>query len=416
MSNQLASEINDLYARLQLGDDGDDGEGLFKLNNTWAAQNEASSQYSLVGRFITDRSINVTAKQDTMSRVWRPVRGVWIKELSPNLFLFQFGHEVDMNRVINDGPWSFDQHLLVLRRLENGVSPHQVQLFHAEFWVQVYNLPVGFMSEKVAEHIGNYIGTFVEADRNNFNGGRREFMRIRVSLDIRKSLKTRMKIQKEGEGSSWINFKYERLPGFCFFCGVIGHSDRFCELFIDFPNKNVEKNFGVWLRAPNRRTQVITENRWLRQGPPPTIEMAAGVQSSDDRAGMARPIVTGLGSNFNGSNISKNQEVLIVNEEKQGNNLNVIGNDMHGNKGKDLAVKGAVLVGNHNSNMLGLEGGCDNGPGTLIIIDSKRRRMNEGLSNTVQIDVEMGTEDTNLGSSPKNLIEAGPVDQARRAL
>lgn len=42
--------------------------------------------------------------------------------------------------------------------------------------------------------------------------------------------------------------------------------------------------------------------------------------------------------------------------------------------------------------------------------------MSDGPSNTAEEDEEMGTENTNIGSSPKNLIEAGSVDQTRRAL
>lgn len=83
-----------------------------------------------------------------------------------------------------------------------------------------------------------------------------------------------MKIQKEGEASMWATFKYERLPSFCFFCGVIGHSDRLCELFLDFLDKNVQKAFGVWLRAPARRSQVGTGNKWLLLGPPMTSPIA----------------------------------------------------------------------------------------------------------------------------------------------
>lgn len=92
-------------------------------------------------------------------------------------------------------------------------------------------------------------------------------MRIRVRIDIRKPIKRRMKIKKAGEEGMWANFKYERLPRFCFFCGIIGHCDKFCEKFFDFPDKTVEKLFGPWLRAPARRTNYTGGERWLRAGP-----------------------------------------------------------------------------------------------------------------------------------------------------
>ncbi|KAM7487244.1 hypothetical protein LguiB_024728 [Lonicera macranthoides] len=46
----------------------------------------------------------------------------------------------------------------------------------------------------------------------------REYLRIRVTIDVSKSLKRNMKIKKVNQKESWINFKYERLPNFCLFC------------------------------------------------------------------------------------------------------------------------------------------------------------------------------------------------------
>ena len=57
-----------------------------------------------MGRFLTDRSINGLIMQNTLASVWRHVKGVCIKEIQSNLFLFQFYHELDMKRVIDNGP------------------------------------------------------------------------------------------------------------------------------------------------------------------------------------------------------------------------------------------------------------------------------------------------------------------------
>ena len=61
-----------------------------------------------------------------------------------------------------------------------------------DFWVQVHDLPCGFMSEKVAIQVRNYIRTFKEGDPNNFGGYWKSYMRIRVSFDSHKPLKLKM--------------------------------------------------------------------------------------------------------------------------------------------------------------------------------------------------------------------------------
>lgn len=71
--------------------------------------------FCLVGRFLTDKVINFPAMKNTMASLWRPRKGVRIKDLSPTLFLFQFFNEVDVKRVLDLGPWTFGQHILIVK-------------------------------------------------------------------------------------------------------------------------------------------------------------------------------------------------------------------------------------------------------------------------------------------------------------
>lgn len=73
-----------------------------------------------------------------------------------------------------------------------------------------------------------------------------------------------MKIKLEGAEWGWIEFKYERLPTFCFMCGKVGHSEKFCEFFFQNFSLLESKRFGAWLRTPLRRNQNAG-NRWLRE-------------------------------------------------------------------------------------------------------------------------------------------------------
>ncbi|XWS52451.1 hypothetical protein CRYUN_Cryun11dG0071500 [Craigia yunnanensis] len=75
------------------------------------------------------------AIKNTLAYIWRPMKGVCIKNLSPSLFLFQFFHEMDVERVIKGGPWTFNQHLLLFFKLSIKVNPTQVQLFEVDFWL-----------------------------------------------------------------------------------------------------------------------------------------------------------------------------------------------------------------------------------------------------------------------------------------
>lgn len=63
-----------------------------------------------------------------------------------------------------------------------------------------------FMTEKIVKEVGNYVGTFVESCPRNFTGVWKEYLRVRVTVDLAKPLKRRMKIRKTGAGREWIMF------------------------------------------------------------------------------------------------------------------------------------------------------------------------------------------------------------------
>lgn len=81
---------------LSLADDEEEGLSF------GVAREEATGELHLrlVGHFLTDRPIRVVIMETRMSGTWRPVKGVTIKEASPDLFMFQFFHKLDMENVL----------------------------------------------------------------------------------------------------------------------------------------------------------------------------------------------------------------------------------------------------------------------------------------------------------------------------
>lgn len=72
-----------------------------------------------------------------------------------------------------------------------------------------------------------------------------------------------MKVRKSGSEWFWIVFKYENVPTFCFNCGLLGSSDKFCSKLFDTPESEIVKPYGSWIRAPLRRQTKLIGARWL---------------------------------------------------------------------------------------------------------------------------------------------------------
>ncbi|XP_074347434.1 uncharacterized protein LOC141686290 [Apium graveolens] len=164
------------------------------------------------------------AMQNVLASLWRPKEGMGVHNIAGYRYSFVFYHILDLRKVIEGGPWSFEQNMLVYHHIQNEEDPGQVALNEMEIWVQVHDILRGFISESILTSVGNFVGKYVKSNPANFDGTWRQYVRVRVRLDVQRPLKRRMKIKREGGSWNWINFKYERMGNFCFVCGIIGHT------------------------------------------------------------------------------------------------------------------------------------------------------------------------------------------------
>lgn len=77
------------------------------------------------------------------------------------------------------------------------------------------------------------------------------YLRIRITMDISQPLSRERLVRIGGPDSRWVEFKYERLPVFCYLCGKIDHDEKDCTEWIRSADSinSKEKQYGLWLRA-----------------------------------------------------------------------------------------------------------------------------------------------------------------------
>ena len=86
-------------------------------------------------------------------------------------------------------------------------------------------------------------------------------------MDITQPLCRGRMVRIGGTPPRWVDFKYERLPIFCYWCGKVDHDERDCIQWIQSKEtlRSEDKQFGAWLRASPDRLQrpqlVITSKR-----------------------------------------------------------------------------------------------------------------------------------------------------------
>lgn len=70
---------------------------------------------------------------------------MYVKPLEANRFIFQFYNEIDIKKVIDDSPWTFDRFRLVFVRLKEGDNPRSIPINNLDIWVQFHD--VGYVPE-----------------------------------------------------------------------------------------------------------------------------------------------------------------------------------------------------------------------------------------------------------------------------
>ena len=156
--------------------------------------------------------------------------------------------------VWNNGPWCFDNHLRALRRWEKGMSVRSVTFLKQPFWIQVWGLPFVIINEEVGSDIGRSIGELVEVDCKAFKSDQSRFLQIRVEVPLDKPPRRGGPvISPEGE-TTRVAFRYERLVGWCFNYGLIGHELKECQSPVNIEDGS--RPYGEWLRAGMKGRQA----------------------------------------------------------------------------------------------------------------------------------------------------------------
>ena len=147
-----------------------------------------SCSLSLIGKFLTCKPFNKRAAKNTLRKAWWLENSLQIIEVGPNLFQFKFQLEFDMVRIIQDGPWAFDNQLLLLRWWQKGMTVENIKLKHASLWIQIWGALFDMVSPQVVKEVGSRLGIVEEVEWKQRHDDPNFFMHVKVALPIGKPL------------------------------------------------------------------------------------------------------------------------------------------------------------------------------------------------------------------------------------
>ena len=207
------------------------------------------------------------AVTQTFKPLWKANAGFLARDLGNNLMLFTFEDDADLDRVLLYEPWSFDKSLVAFQRAEDEIDPETLVFKHTAFWVQIQNLPLTALKKEIAMAIGQSTKVIMRTSETDEEVGASRIMRIRVQVDISRPLCCGRKIAFPKGGEGWVSFKYERLPNFYYWCGLLTHSETDCDYWLRNQDNlhSDEHEYGVWMCAemdrPHRKVVITVAGR-----------------------------------------------------------------------------------------------------------------------------------------------------------
>lgn len=213
-------------------------------------ENPSNVTYDLVGRVVAEKSYSAHTLQLNIERLLRPVRGFQFQSLGANKFVLKFNHQLDRTHAMEGCPWLMDRHALLLSLIPDEASPEMMILNFMNIVVRLHHIPMMYRKVDVVSRLCEKMGMVLEVIPPK-GSTYQEYIRVRVQLQISEPFQRGTYMRLKGGARIWVSFTYERMPIYCFLCGLVGHLEKKCQLrfangFVD-PGRNFP--YGEWLKA-----------------------------------------------------------------------------------------------------------------------------------------------------------------------
>ena len=83
---------------------------------------------TIAAKFLTRKNINIDAVARTFRPLWKADKDFTIRDMGEKKILFTFKDEIDVERVMQNGPWAYDRSLVICQRVEDNIPIKEVPL------------------------------------------------------------------------------------------------------------------------------------------------------------------------------------------------------------------------------------------------------------------------------------------------
>ena len=223
----------------------------------------SENSLTLMGRLTNPSSQRLWSLIPFLSNRWN-LRGKAIgSDLGRGCFQFRFEYEEDLQKVLDNRPYHFDQWMVILQRWEPVISatfPSQIP-----FWIELQGLPMHFWKPSMLLSIGSELGDVVDHEITP------SAAKIKVTIDGLKPITKETIVDFEDGSEILVTLEYKSLKNHCLHCLRLSHEKKDCPGLqltkhsppksLPIPSKTVNKAKSQPSYTPRDYTRRTVENK-----------------------------------------------------------------------------------------------------------------------------------------------------------
>ncbi|XBI88935.1 hypothetical protein VPH35_026825 [Triticum aestivum] len=215
-------------------------------------------------KLLSEKQVIAKALENSVGRIWCPLRGVECKTMGENIFHIKFLQQSGKRKAMEEGPWVFKGDALVPEEFDPRKTLDEYNFATMPVWVRVSGLPLSMLNAGAGEIIGDEVREFMDTEVAVDAVSRLRILRVKIRLNIKEPLWRGITVhdedklcaggggsqvdgqekKKEEDEGKWCPFSYEFIPDFCHTCGIIGHTDKSCSTKL---TQGEVQQWGSWL-------------------------------------------------------------------------------------------------------------------------------------------------------------------------
>ena len=212
-------------------------------------------KWALVGKVLSPNVVHIQSIRSAMYPAWGNPRGLRIRPAGDNVFVTDFATKADRDRAFEGTPWMVGRHVVLLHDFDPRLRSSDIRFDSMTIWARIVDLPFEWMNDKKGLKIARLIDKHCSVDVDEFGEASGTFLRARVAIPIDQPLRRWVTVRRGSTDVSF-NLQYEKLPFFCFSCGLIGHRELECRSLADRDDAG-KLPFDRGLRAPEDRRRKL---------------------------------------------------------------------------------------------------------------------------------------------------------------